>query len=1048
MQTQVGEVDRISGSGNAIVLAHTTAESQEIPETKINEINIGPLPQTTVGKQVRFVYLEGPFGLCIEPKYLSQDYLAKVPWKREGKKILFENIANQINKQLFDSIVGQVDKQLIGELPLSDTVLAEPISSSSSILKTKKNKTLVRITPEDSQKWTYIGVMKGDIPSNVPHVPARVVTAKPEYVKVRPVVDKLENKIPDIGEIITVNTGPQQNEGTVAKYNKNKKYNVSVTLRDSYYPKNENIDAEVIRKREDRLIAKPAFSADAHNTVYLESYISPEKMQSKARIINKKKPVDIKPLPTRPESSTRKVAITGENHDALTGRWDIYNGNSIDLAEGDIVSVKIKSVKQNECIGDYNQYPIKVRFPTDIPSNIKGEEIRVSVETTHPDRAFAKPSWIEESQQGHDVRIIGISTDSAIGIKHGQLVRIPSPKVIETGDRLTVGVLPRCNGDIVDAAVSARPKFQSTEMSHYIQLPNTQGDTVYVDGNVVVVKDLPDINEDIILGVEEANTDHIVPSITALPKEQFPSEDKYLSIKTKTNFNNATIGVGEKLPVKIPVPISPNKRVTVRTTEARSDIILASNKDKNSSEVDKKVQETYTKLHLASSKSQKGRYKEAIEYLEDASMSCPSTSADLEELIITQQTLTRAIVSIYKRDKLDETSDIISKNLNIIKKFRRNHKKGSYISEVLRIRTLEMQATEQLLTALSKSAADDVSNLQAIAQGVSERDTVTDAIEFLNKAERSADSDLSDELMPSSVLQVVVQEFQDNFPGVVDGLQPFMAGKNEDNWFQFIFSEQMMDRAGLRLSGIKSISDVWQRPSVPQETGLISYKQNKVTQEESAIINSGGFISATEKLLGQDRISVLYLKDMTPKCSIDGRELEDDSKNTSETNTEPNTGEGEVANSKLSDDTRSGSVSLSRLKKLRERAEEESTENPERKHVETTTNRYQRSDAIRRYAIERSNGFCELCGESAPFTKENGEPFLEVHHINELGEGGADHPSLVGAICPNCHREIHHGKEGDSLNEKLQDRLEDGIGYLGSDYKTDGDRSRRGRSRG
>lgn len=353
-----------------------------------------------------------------------------------------------------------------------------------------------------------------------------------------------------------------------------------------------------------------------------------------------------------------------------------------------------------------------------------------------------------------------------------------------------------------------------------------------------------------------------------------------------------------------------------------------------------------------------------------------------------------------------------------------------------------MQATEQLLIALSKSAADDVSNLRAIAQGVSERDTVTDAIEFLNKAERSADSDLSDELMPSSVLQVVVQEFQDNFPGVVDGLQPFMTGKNEGNWFQFIFSEQMMDRAGLRLSGIKSISDVWQRPSVPQETGLISYKQNKVTQEESAIINSGGFISATEKLLGQDGISVLYLKDMSPKCNIDRRELKDDSKNTSETNTEPNTGEGEVANSKFSDDTRSGSVSLSRLKKLRERAEEESTENPERKHVETTTNRYQRSDAIRRYAIERSNGFCELCGESAPFTKENGEPFLEVHHINELGEGGADHPSLVGAICPNCHREIHHGKEGDSLNEKLQDRLEDGIGYLGSDYKTDGDRSR------
>jgi hypothetical protein len=34
---------------------------------------------------------------------------------------------------------------------------------------------------------------------------------------------------------------------------------------------------------------------------------------------------------------------------------------------------------------------------------------------------------------------------------------------------------------------------------------------------------------------------------------------------------------------------------------------------------------------------------------------------------------------------------------------------------------------------------------------------------------------------------------------------------------------------------------------------------------------------------------------------------------------------------------------------------------------------------------------------------------LEPHHIRRLGDGGPDDPRFMGAVCPNCHREIHHG---------------------------------------
>lgn len=29
----------------------------------------------------------------------------------------------------------------------------------------------------------------------------------------------------------------------------------------------------------------------------------------------------------------------------------------------------------------------------------------------------------------------------------------------------------------------------------------------------------------------------------------------------------------------------------------------------------------------------------------------------------------------------------------------------------------------------------------------------------------------------------------------------------------------------------------------------------------------------------------------------------------------------------------------------------------------------------------------------------------------------------MGAVCPNCHREIHYGREGQALNERLQDAV-------------------------
>ena len=80
--------------------------------------------------------------------------------------------------------------------------------------------------------------------------------------------------------------------------------------------------------------------------------------------------------------------------------------------------------------------------------------------------------------------------------------------------------------------------------------------------------------------------------------------------------------------------------------------------------------------------------------------------------------------------------------------------------------------------------------------------------------------------------------------------------------------------------------------------------------------------------------------------------------------------------------------------------------------VLTSSKTYKRATTIASLAKERANGYCELCGNKAPFISKNGEPFLEVHHIVPLAEGGSDTITNTVALCPNCHRRMHQ------LNDK------------------------------
>ena len=77
-----------------------------------------------------------------------------------------------------------------------------------------------------------------------------------------------------------------------------------------------------------------------------------------------------------------------------------------------------------------------------------------------------------------------------------------------------------------------------------------------------------------------------------------------------------------------------------------------------------------------------------------------------------------------------------------------------------------------------------------------------------------------------------------------------------------------------------------------------------------------------------------------------------------------------------------------------------------------------RSSTVRSNALARANGKCEWCGIPG-FVMADGRTYLETHHVIPLSEDGRDTERNVAALCPNHHREAHHGANRAEMRQKL-----------------------------
>lgn len=101
-----------------------------------------------------------------------------------------------------------------------------------------------------------------------------------------------------------------------------------------------------------------------------------------------------------------------------------------------------------------------------------------------------------------------------------------------------------------------------------------------------------------------------------------------------------------------------------------------------------------------------------------------------------------------------------------------------------------------------------------------------------------------------------------------------------------------------------------------------------------------------------------------------------------------------------------------------ERAARLAAADPMPKTATVTMTVYLRNPDVVATVLLRAGNICEGCGKTAPFMRlSNQTPYLEVHHRHRLADGGPDTVENAVALCPNCHREAHHGMEREKFRK-------------------------------
>ena len=94
---------------------------------------------------------------------------------------------------------------------------------------------------------------------------------------------------------------------------------------------------------------------------------------------------------------------------------------------------------------------------------------------------------------------------------------------------------------------------------------------------------------------------------------------------------------------------------------------------------------------------------------------------------------------------------------------------------------------------------------------------------------------------------------------------------------------------------------------------------------------------------------------------------------------------------------------------------------------------YPRDPGVKKQALEKQRYKCIIDETHQTFIKRsNNMPYMESHHLVPMAMQGKqkyclDVPENIVILCCNCHKEIHYGKNGKSIMEKLYCKREEAL---------------------
>lgn len=793
-----------------------------------------------------------------------------------------------------------------------------------------------------------------------------------------------------------------------------------------------------------------SFSAiDRENLPEVGATISLDQTLSTGTSLIDTRPFNIE-SPLLEDVRSSDICVTGITSAEIEAVYDF--SSSVSVNSGEEIAVEVEKVDNDQIIGRYQEMPVVFSHEGLLSSVVKGETIFVQVEEVHPDRlrvSLAAPSssTVEIGEECM-LTVLGRSSNYAVAVVEQTPIAVESSHLLQKGDELRVQLTESHQG-CIEGSVSALPDCPPEGDVIRVSSPDSSSYTLF-NGVPVTVPDELSIAAEVRLGVESVNSDGIFATVHGLPLSDSPDVGEDIVASIVQSSSSGTYAVSDNIPVLLPIyGVSEGIDVVVRVTEVKAahvqGFIVSVEAD------DEPVEFSNYQGYIQSGTRDVRRksFTDAAVHFNAAAEIGAEVSGATAAIPKYAGTLSVVINSINGGDigtaetAVEDAIEVLPEEIE--------HEEMRLPIDICRLR---LRALKYLLEAVQGvSGGYNNNSLQHIYQESVARSPLREAGQVLQEVEEVVQETPYENMVPGVLLQRVLWLADDEFSSSVydlSGWTPESSPDMEEFTWPYRFIEgatELVDNASLgsegdgeqvELSSVDVDADIGSEESPTAESvASESIDDNGGTATDTGSVeDTGSQVAIGSVQSSRDDLPTAGNEEGVGEVgTMDQAETEEESSVVSESDTSST----DMAESAAAEDPTvevvtevDDSTVNPGLADLRSEAEKKASSDPVRDTSPTTGgSRYQRASAIREYALARADGICECCGDPSPFMKPDGDPYLEVHHVDELGEGGEDHPDKVVALCPVCHKRIHHGKNGSSINRQLAEKLEAGLADMG-----------------